>query len=95
MLDDRHAGLLAHAADQALAAAGNAEVDVLGHAEQVAHGGPIGGGHQLHGVGRQTGFGGRLGQDFGDGRVGMAGLFAAAEDHGVARLDAEAQPHRP
>ena len=35
-------GLGRHAADQPLAAARNAQVDVLGHAQQVAHGVAIG-----------------------------------------------------
>ena len=72
VLDDRHAGLFAHAADQALAAAGDGHVDVLRHAEQFAHGGAVGRGDQLHGVGRQPGLGGRLGQDLDD-RRGSSG----------------------
>ena len=37
---------------------------------------------------RQARVGGRFGQDFSDGGIGMGGLFAAAKDHGVACLDA-------
>ena len=89
MLDDRHAGFFAHAADEALAAAGNGHVDQLGHAEQLAHGGAIGRGDQLHGVGRQPGLGGGSGQEIDDGAIRVGRFLAAAKDDGVAALDAD------
>ena len=89
MLDDRHAGFFAHAADEALAAAGNGHVDRLGHAEQLAHGGAIGRGDQLHGVGRQPGLGGGRGQQIGDRAIRVGRFLAAAKDDGIAALDAD------
>ena len=53
------------------------------------HRGPIRCVDQLHGIGGQAGFGGRLGQDRRNGGIGVDGLFAAAEDHGVAGLHAK------
>ena len=88
MFDDRHPSFFAYATDQTLAAARNAQVDILGHAKQLAHSGTVGGGHQLHGVGRQTGISGRLGENFGNSSVRVDGLFTAAQNDGVASLDA-------
>ena len=48
-------GTLASAADaldQALAAARNDHIHKLGHGNELAHGGAVGGGHQLHRVGQ-------------------------------------------
>ena len=89
VLQHRHPRLLAHAADQAFAAAGNGQVDVLGHVQQFIHRGAIGGGHQLDGVRRQTRFGGGRGQDFRDRRVAVAASLPPRR-HGVAALDANA-----
>jgi hypothetical protein len=55
VLDHRHLGLAADALDQALAAARDDHVHVLGHGDQLADGGAVGGLHQLHAVGRQAG----------------------------------------
>jgi hypothetical protein len=60
VLDDRHLGLGADALDQALAAARDDHVHVLGHGDQPAHGGAVGGLDQLHGVGGRPALGQRL-----------------------------------
>ncbi|MND53378.1 hypothetical protein D3C80_444140 [compost metagenome] len=90
VLDHRHLGLAADALDQALAAARDYHVDVLGHADQRADGGAVGGLDHLHQFGRQLGLGQALLDAGGNGAVGMDGLGAAAQDGGVARLQAEA-----
>ncbi len=46
--------------------------------------------HQLHGVGRQPGVAQAVGQNAMQGDVGVQRLAAAAEDDGVAALDAQA-----
>ena len=88
MLDDRHLGLGGDAANQPLAAARNRQVDVLGHRQKLADRRAIGRAHQLHGIGRQADFVGRLGQQLDDRLAGVHRFLAAAQDHGVARLDA-------
>ena len=56
MREDRHARLLLHARDQALAAARDDDVEIAGQARQHgADGGAVGGRHELDRVGRQAG----------------------------------------
>ena len=82
VLDDGHAGLARDALDQALAAARDDHVDELGHRDQPADGGAVGGLDQLHR---------RLGQA----RVGQRALHAAPQrDVGADRLGAAAQDAR-
>ncbi len=90
VLEDRHPRLLGHAADQPLAAARDGQVDPFVQPQEVAHGRPIRRRHQLHGVGRQAGVGQGVRQDAMQGDVGMHRLAAAAQDDGVAALDAQA-----
>ena len=59
-----------------------------GIAKKLADGGAVGRAHQLHGVGRQADFFGRLGQQLDNRLAGMHRFLAAAEDHRVARLHA-------
>ena len=89
VLEDRHGRLGHHAADQALAAAGDGEVDLVGELQQVPDGRAVGRGDQLDRVGRQAPGLQFVGQDAVEGPVRVEGLLAAAEDHRVAALDAE------
>ena len=66
VLDDRHLGFGRDAANQPFAAARNGHVDVLRQREKMADRLAIGRGDQLHGVGGQAGFGGRVAQQFGE-----------------------------
>jgi hypothetical protein len=71
-------GVLGDGADQALAAAGDDEVDAAVDLHQFAHGFAVGGGDELDGVaGRPFGLAALL-EGLGDGEVGVQGLFAAA-----------------
>ena len=90
VLDHRHPGLAADALDQALAAARDDDVDKLGHRDQLADGGAVGGLHQLHRVFGQAGLGQRLAHQCRQRTVGMDGLGAAAQYAGVAALDRQA-----
>ena len=89
MLEHGDGRILDHCTDEALAAAGDDQVDVLVELEQLRNQDPVGGLHQLHG--RRVDV--RLAQGFSDerrnGLVGMDRLFAAAEDDGVAALEAQ------
>ena len=89
VLDHGHLGLGADALDQALAAARDDDVDELGHGDELAHGGAVGCGHQLHRLARQAGAFKRLLHQRGQRLVGVDGLAAAAQDAGVAALDAQ------
>ncbi len=92
MLDDGHFGALGHGADEALAAAGHAQIHVLREREQFLNGLAVGGGHDLDGVFGKGWQGALAGFDHdpGDGQVGVEGFLAAAQDGGVAGLEAEA-----
>ena len=89
MFDDGHLGLGRHAANQPLAAARNRQVDVLRQRQKLAHRVAVGRAHQLHGVRRQADFLGRLGEQLDDRLARMDRFLAAAQDHRVARLDAD------
>ncbi|MNC25423.1 hypothetical protein D3C75_735110 [compost metagenome] len=90
VLDHRHPRVAADALDQTLAAARHDDVDELGHGDQRADGGAVGGFHHLHAGRRQTGFGQAALDAGGDGAIGMDRLGAAAQDGGVAGLQAQA-----
>ena len=50
VFDDRHCGLGTDALDEAFATTGDDDVDKLRQGDELAHGGAVGGLHQLHGV---------------------------------------------
>ena len=90
MSDHRHARLLLHALDQIPAAARHDHVDVVRHlGEHVAHRRAIDGRHPLDAPGRQAGDAQALLQTGVDGRIGIRALRTAAQDHAVARLQAQ------
>ncbi|KAG1539762.1 hypothetical protein G6F50_014453 [Rhizopus delemar] len=88
MLDEGHAGFLRQAGDQALAAARHDDVDVFGHGDELAYGGAVGGGHDLHGVLRQAGGGQARLHDSAQGNVGVQRFATPAQDGGIAGLQA-------
>ena len=90
MPDHGHARFLLHARHQALAAARHDHVDVFRHRrQQVTDGGAIGGRHQLNARGRQPGGLQPFDQAGMDGAAGMHALGAAAQDGGIAGLQAQ------
>jgi hypothetical protein len=90
VLDDRHLGFGTDALDQALAPARNDHVHKLGHGDQLAHGGAVGGLHQLHRIHRQAALGQGLLHQLGQSLVRFNRLGAAAQDAGIAALDRQA-----
>jgi hypothetical protein len=89
VLDHRHLGVFRDALDQALAAARHDDVDVLGHGDEMAHRFAVGGLDHLYGGLRQAGGGQALAHAGGDRLVGAQGFLAAAQDRGVAGLEAQ------
>ncbi len=89
VLDHRHARLGEQAGDQALAAARHDDVDEFAQGDQFADGGAVGGGYDLHAFGRQAGGLQAFLDEGGDGAVAADGFRAAAQDGGVARLQAQ------
>ena len=88
--DHRHARLLLHPRHQTLAAARHDDVEILAHpGKHVADCGPIGGGHELDARRRQPRRLEPLRQAGIHRGVGMPALGAAAQDHCVARLQAQ------
>ncbi|MNL07213.1 hypothetical protein D3C87_1278830 [compost metagenome] len=87
---DRHARLGLDAGHQGLAATGHDDVHIaIEPLEHFAHGGPVGGGHQLYAFDRQAGQMQPVEQAINDGAGGMETVAAAAQDDGIARFDAE------
>jgi hypothetical protein len=78
-----------NAFDQALAAARDDHVDVLGHGDQEADGLAVGGFDHLHRRFRQAGGGEACAHAGGDGLVAADGFLAAAQDRRVARFQAQ------
>ena len=76
-------------ADQADSAAGNGQVDVPAQGQQFLDQSPVRIFDEVHGIGRETGFGQAFADDVSQGRIGRDGFAAAAEDAGVAGFDAE------
>ena len=89
MSEHGHPRFLLHPRDQALAAARHDQVDIFGRLQQRAHRGPIGRGHQLHHVGRQARRDDPLQHSGVDGAVALLRLAAPAQDHRIARAQAE------
>ena len=90
MGEDRHAGFRLHTPDKALAAAGNDDVEIaLQACQHFADGGAVGDGYALDGILGQVGLLQARLQAGVDGTGGMDGVRAAAQDHGIARLEAE------
>ncbi len=90
MGEDRDARLGLHARDQAFAAARHQHVDVAVEAsEHHADGGTVARGNELNGGFRQAGGAQALGERFDDGAAGAQAIGAAAQDRGVARLEAQ------
>ena len=92
MRDHRHAAFVLHALDQALAAARHDDVDPLRHGEHGADRSPVGRRHELDGGLRQSGGAQSVLKARSDRARGMKAFGAAAQDGGVARL--QAQPAR-
>ncbi len=89
VLDHRDARLARQALDQLLAAARHDDVDVLAHGDELAHRGAVGRVDQLDRGFRQAGRFQPGAHAIGDGAVRLERLRAAAQDAGVARLDAQ------
>src|SRR5690606_13839358 len=84
VFDQGYLGIGTQAGDQALAATRNDDIDVIGHGDQFAHGGAVGGVDHLYGVGRQAGIG-QSGLNDGTQRlIRVKGLAAAAQNSRVA-----------
>src|SRR5207248_6089972 len=85
----RHAGVGGHEVDQLGAAAGHDDVDVLAHLQELADQGAVGVLDQLQGAfwdaGRRLGFA----RDAGEYGVAAKRFRAAADDAGVAGLEAQ------
>ncbi len=90
VLDHRDRGFRHQARDQALAATRHDDVHVLRHGDQGADSGAVGGVDHLHAVVRQTSASQAFLDQPGQGAVAMNGFRTAAQDGGVATLDAQA-----
>ena len=88
-LDDRHGGVLHHELDEPGAAAGDDDVDLLVEVEHLAHHGAIRRVHEADGALRHAGLSAGRQHGLHQGGVGAQGLAAAAQDGGVAGLEAE------
>ena len=88
-LDHGDMGILHHGADQPCAAARDEHVQVIGQAHHFDGGCARGVLHQLDTVRGQPGFFHRLAHRLSHCRVRMDGLLPAAQNDGVARLQAE------
>ena len=80
VFDDRHAGVVADALDQALATPGHNDVHIFGVGDQLANGGAVGGLHHLDGGFRQAGGAQALADALSNGLVGIDGFGAAPQD---------------
>ena len=89
VLDDRHAGEGNDCLDQAFSAARDDEVEPLIHAGHGGDAAAVGEGDELDGMLGQAGFRAAFLEGGGDGEVRVDGLAAAAQDGGVAGLEAE------
>ena len=89
MLEDGHARRRRDPAHELFAAARDDEVDEIVELEEHRHRGAIDGVHELDGVRRPAHLLQGLGQDGGDEAVRLEGFAATAQDHRVARLDAQ------
>ena len=90
MREHRHARLGLHTGDQALAAARHDHVDIaVEPGEHQADGGAVARRHQLYGVLGKIGGAQAFGQRRMDRSRGAEAFRAAAQDHGIAGLEAE------
>src|SRR5438552_8078251 len=87
VLEHRHARLGSHAADQALAASRDDQIDQLVQPQEMADRLPVRRLDQLYGIARQSRLDETIAEDGTEDAVGMKGLLAAAEKDGVAALD--------
>ena len=90
VLDHRHLAAGDHRADQRFAAARDGEVDGVIARQQQRHQGAVLFHHQLHRIGGQPGAGEAAAHRGGQRAVAVHRLFAATQDAGIAR--AQAQP---
>ena len=90
MLDHGNLALFHYRTDQALATAGNHQVDAVATLQQHAHQVVAGFGHQLHGVFVNAVFGKGLVEDSSEALGGVEGFLTATQNHGIASLKAEA-----
>src|SRR5690606_25857067 len=88
MLDERHAGFVGQARDQAFSAARHDDVDVFGHGDELAYGGAVGGVDDLYGLGRQGSRTQACLHHVTQRDIGMHGFAAAAQNGGVAGFEA-------
>ena len=89
MLEHGHRGTLRDQSHELLAAAGNDEVDEAVEGEHGHDGGAVGGVHDLHRIGGESGLLHGFGEHLGDGGVGLQRFAAPAQQHGIARFQAE------
>ena len=90
VLDHGNLALFHDGADQAFAAAGNHEVDAVVTLQEHAHQVVARFGHELHGVFANAVCGKRFVENPGEALRGVERFLAAAQNHGIARLEAEA-----
>ena len=90
VLDHRDGGFLHQARDEALAAARDDDVHEFRHRDQGADGGAVGRLDDLHAVLRQAGAAQAFGHERRERAVAVDGFRTAAQDGGVAALDAQA-----
>mmetsp|Transcript_28776 Transcript_28776/g.54625 ORF Transcript_28776/g.54625 Transcript_28776/m.54625 type:complete len:451 (-) Transcript_28776:2150-3502(-) len=86
---DGNTRLALHQPHKTLAATGHNHIDGVGHGQHFAHRGAVAGGHKLHGVLRQVCVAQALLQSRVDGFGRMKPFGAAAQDHRIARLEAQ------
>ena len=91
VLEDGHARVLGDPPHEGLTASGNDEIDEIGQLQHGADGGAVGDVDELDGLGRRARLLHGLGEHGGEHGVRLDRLAAAAQDDGVARL--QAQPH--
>ena len=90
VLEDGHARALRHPPDEILAAARDDEVEQAVQLEHHRHRFAVGDVHELDGLRRRARLFEGLGQHGRDERIGLDGLAASAQQHGVAGLHAKA-----
>ena len=90
VFDDRHPGLGTDPLNQPLAATGHDDIHVFRHGDQCPHRGAVHRVHHLYGVFWQFGNRQPLLDAAGNGPVGVNGLTATAQNHGIAGFQAEA-----
>ena len=90
VLNHGNLALFDHGADQAFASAGNHEVEAVVTLQEHAHQVVARFGHELHGVLVDAFFGEGFVENAGEALGGIQRFFTATQNHGVARLEAEA-----